>query len=179
MNPAATPESSATPALLTEEEAKLRAQIYSQQRVDYQDDYYEKRIREFSFNSDVMLWISAGLMGVSTIISSYSVVSDQPFYAFITTLLPAFAAAVSAFRALYQWQRQASLYEDSWLALQQARLAMPDEDFLEPGDYSRYFPLLVLQTEDVLRNEASQWGQLERVVSEEAPASAPDEGVAP
>jgi hypothetical protein len=158
--------------LLGEKEARLRAELYRQQRLDYQDNFYRKRISEFTFNADVMIWISAGLMGVSTIISSYSVVSDHALFAFITALLPAFAAAVSAFRSLYQWQRQAALYEDTWLALQQARLAMPDEDFLQPGDYSRYFPQLVRQTEEVLRNEASQWGQLERLVTEESDESA-------
>ncbi len=112
--------------LLAEPEARLRAELYLQQRVDYQDDYYERRIAEFNFNSDRMLWISALLMGISTIISAYSVMSDKPLYAFVTALLPTIATALSAFRALYQWQRQAQLYEDSWLALQQARLTLPD-----------------------------------------------------
>jgi hypothetical protein len=114
-------------------------------------------------------------MGFSTILSSYSVLSNKPSYALITALLPAFAAAVAAFRSLYQWQRQAAVYEDSWLALQQARLAMPDEDFLNPGDYARYFPHLVQRTEDVLRAEASQWGQVEQGTSSDsspAPAGA-------
>ncbi|GAB4419802.1 MAG: hypothetical protein Kow00106_16160 [Anaerolineae bacterium] len=151
------------PPLLSEEEARLRAQLYIRQRINYQDGFYRRRIAEFTFNSDKMLWVSAGLMGISTVISSYSVVADKAFFAFLTALLPAFAAAVSAFRSLYQWQRQATIYEDTWLALQQARLAMPDEDYLEPGDYSRYFPQLVLQTEEVLRGEARQWGQMEQV----------------
>lgn len=149
--------------LFTEEEARLRNEVYQQQRIEFQDEYYRRRIAEFTFNSDRMLWISAALMGFSTVISSYSVVSKHPVFAFITALLPAFATAVAAFRALYQWQRQATIYEDSWLALQQARLAMPDEDFLKPGDYAQHFPELVLQTETVLRSEASQWGQMEQV----------------
>ena len=165
--------------LLSEEEARLRTQLYIRQRINYQDSFYRSRIAEFTFNADKMLWVSAGLMGISTVISSYSVMADKAIFAFLTALLPAFAAAVSAFRSLYQWQRQASIYEDSWLALQQARLVMPDEDYLEPGDYSRYFPQLVLQTEEVLRAEARQWGQMEQVrpaSSGTAPAapSAPD-----
>ncbi len=157
-----TPDS---PVPLNEIEARLRTQLYIQQRIDVQESFYRNRITEFSFNSDRMLWVSAGLMGISTVISSYSVVSDKPFFAFITALLPAVATAVAAFRALYQWQRQAAIYEDTWLALQQARLTMPDEDFLEPGDYGRYFPLMVRRTEDVLRSEASQWGQMEQATS--------------
>jgi hypothetical protein len=165
--------------LLSEREAKLRAELYLQQRLEYQDDYYQRRISEFTFNSDRMLWVSAGLMGMSTVISSYSVMADRPFFAFLTALLPAFAAAISAFRSLYQWQRQAQLYEDSWLALQQARLALPDEDFIDMGDYPRYFPDLVRATEEVLRNEAGQWGQLERAVMEEASGPAPAPGTVP
>lgn len=160
--------------LLSEAEAKLRTELYMQQRLEYQDNYYERRISEFTFNSDRMLWIMAGLMGVSTVISSYSVVSDKPLAAFITALLPAFAAALSAFRSLYQWPRQAQLYEESWLALQQARLTMPDTNYIQPGDYGRYFPELVRYTEEVLRNEAGQWGQLEQVVTASSPSEVPE-----
>ncbi|MBI5959368.1 MAG: SLATT domain-containing protein [Chloroflexi bacterium] len=149
--------------LFTEEEARLRTELYLNQRVEYQDKYYERRIAEFTFNSDLMLWFSALLMGISTVISSYSVVTDRPVFAFVTALLPTFATAVTAFRSLYQWQRQATIYEDCWLALQQARLSMPDTDFLNKGDYERFFPELVLRAETVLRHEASQWGQMEQV----------------
>ena len=151
------------PPLLSEEEARLRTALYVQQRINYQDAFYRSRIAEFTFNSDKMLWVSAGLMGISTVISSYSVVADKVFFAFLTALLPAFATAVSAFRSLYQWQRQAALYEDTWLALQQARLAMPDEDYLDEGDYQRYFPELVKRAEEILQGEASQWGQMEQI----------------
>jgi hypothetical protein len=168
-----TPQRTGPHSLLTEDEARLRTELYLQQRIEYQDGYYQRRIAEFSFNADKMLWVSAALMGFSTILSSYSVLSDKAVYALITALLPAFAAAVSAFRALYQWQRQAAVYEDSWLALQQARLAMPDADFLRPGDYARYFPHLVQRTEEILRAEASQWGQVEQGTSSDAPPPAP------
>ena len=173
------PQQAKPRGLLTEDEAKLRAGLYTQQRIDYQDSYYQRRLDEFSFNADKMLWVSAGLMGFSTILSSYSILSDKSIYALITVLLPAFAAAVSAFRSLYQWQRQAAVYEDSWLALQQARLAMPDEDFLQPGDYARYFPHLVQRTEDVLQAEASQWGQIEQGTSPDAPPPAPAGPISP
>lgn len=159
------PQDQHAQALFTEQEARMRTELYIQQRVEYQDSYYKRRIAEYRFNSDIMLWITAGLMGVSTVISSYSVVSNRPVFAFITALLPSCAAAVAAFRALYQWGRQAQIYEGTWLGLQRARLSLPDEDFLEEGDYARFFPELVQQTEGVLRREASQWGQLKELQS--------------
>jgi hypothetical protein len=179
MSQANPPSQSDAPPLLSASEAKLRTSLYLQQRLEYQDDFYQRRIAEFTFNSDRMLWVTAGLMGISTVISSYSVVSDRPLAAFVTALLPAFAAAISAFRSLYQWQRQAQIYEDTWLALQQARLAMPDEDYIQTEDYKVYFPQLVRMTESVLRNEAGQWGQLEHLLPDEAPSSAPGDAGRP
>lgn len=165
--------------LFTEDEAQMRIELYSQQRVNYQDSFYRRRIAEFTFNSEKMLWASAFLMGISSVISTYSVLSNQAFFAFVTALLPAFATAISAFRALYQWQRQATVYEDSWLALQRARLAIPDEDFLQVGDYARFFPELVLQTETVLRAEASQWGQTDQGPVSATPSEPPAPSPAP
>jgi hypothetical protein len=159
--------------LLSEEEAKLRTELYLQRRVEYQSAYYQRRVDEFMFNADKMLWFSAILMGVSAVISSSSIVADNAWLPFITALLPAFAAVLSAFRSLYQWERQASIYQSTWLALQQAKLALPDEKFLKPGDYARYFPDLVRQAEQVLCSEADQWGQLvsvEPAAGEAAPA---------
>ena len=144
----------------SEEEARQRAQLYLQKRLDYQADYYRRRSDEFNFNSDRMLYVSAFIMGVSTVVSSLSVINGQSFLPLVTALLPAFAAGVSAFRSLYQWDRQASLYDEAWVALLQARLTLPDEDYIEPGDYQRTFPRLVDQTEGILRGEAGQWGQI-------------------
>ncbi|WP_119066818.1 SLATT domain-containing protein [Aggregatilinea lenta] len=160
--PPATPTPLKSP--FSEEEARLRTQLYLTKRLDYQAEYYQKRSDEFNFNSDRMLYVSAGIMFVSTLVSSFSVVSGWPIWALITALLPAFAAGVSAFRSLYQWERQASLYDEAWIALQQARLTMPDEDYTEPGDYQRSLPQLVDQTEEILRGEAGQWGQINLAV---------------
>jgi hypothetical protein len=177
MNPSnSTPPTPAPPPLLSEKEARLRTDLYLQQRLNYQADYYQQRIKEFSFNADKMLLISAVLMGISTVIAASTSVDNSVWLPFITALLPAFAAAVSAFRSLYQWERQASIYEGTWLALQQARLTMPDEDFMKPGDYARYFPELVRQTEEVMRSEASQWGQVQSVEPKPTEEGAPSSG---
>lgn len=159
---------------LSENEARLRVRLYMQQRLNHQANYYRDRVDEFSFNSDRMLLFSAVLMGISTVVSSSSVFNDWAVLPLVTALLPAFAAAISAFRSLYQWERQATIYEEAWLALQEARLALPDEDYIEPGDYQRAFPRLVAQTEEVLRGEAGQWGQISLAQTpKEAPVPEP------
>jgi hypothetical protein len=156
---------------LSEEEARLRAELYLRQRWQYQSDYYRNRIREFIFNANRMLTFSAILMGASTVVSSSSILSDNTWLPFATAFLAALAGTLSAFRSLYQWERQAAIYESAWLAMQQARLAMPDESFMTAGDFSRFFPEMVRQTENVLRSEASQWGQIEN--TESKPEAAP------
>lgn len=156
----ASPVPAAPESPFSEEEAQLRTRLYLAERLDYQADYYRRRSDEFNFNSDRMLYVSAFIMGISTVVSSLSVVNDRTILPLVTALLPAFAAAVSAFRSLYQWDRQASLYDEAWVALLQSRLTLPDEDYIEPGDYQRTFPQLVDQTEGILRGEAGQWGQI-------------------
>ena len=146
--------------LLSPEESKLRTQIYLQQRIKYQEGFYRNRIREFQLNSTTMLVISAVLMFISSITSALSASAQSPAIACVTAVLPACAAAIASFRALYQWDRQATIYDDTWFALQEARLALPDEDYLDLDEYAACFPALVDEAEDALQYEASQWGQL-------------------
>lgn len=152
------------PKLMSEAEARMRAELYLENRLNHQAQYYQRRIEEFNFNADRMLRISAFLMGLSTVLSSLAIPANSRGLAFVTALLPAFAGLVSSFRSLYQWERQSSIYEEAQLALQQAKLALPDENYIKARQYSQYFPELVRQTEEVLRAEASQWGQLEKLL---------------
>ncbi len=146
--------------LFGDKEARLRAQLYIQQRLENQDDYYARRTVEYTHNADFMLRSTAIIMGISAMISAISAGTDKPVYAFLTALLPAFAGMVSAFRSLYRWQRQAKLYQETRLALRQAELVMPDENFPRPQSPAEQFTRLVQEVETVLRNEAQQWGQL-------------------
>lgn len=162
--PTSVPQPQAEQPLFSESEARLRTQLYWDQRVKYQEEFYRARVEEFTFNSDRMLIVSAILMGISSVVSALSIPSGTPWLPFISALLPALAAVVTAFRALYQWERQAAIYDSSLLALEQAKLSLPDEDFIPEGGYSEAFPKLVQEVEDVLRAEASQWGQLESLL---------------
>ncbi len=135
-----TPNTPSTPPLLSPREARVRADLYMKQRIDYQADYYLKRIDEFKFNADRMLMLSAFLMGISTLVSALTVLSNSAASALVTALLPAFAGGIAAFRSLYQWERQATIYESTWLALQRARIVMPDFRFDPHQRLSALFP---------------------------------------
>jgi hypothetical protein len=154
--------------ILSEEEAVLRTRIYQHQRLENQKVYYRSRIEEFRLNSGCMLYSSALLMGLSTTISLLSISSDDAFWMLITAILPAIAAALAAFRAVYQWERQMSLYEDSLLELRRAGNIIVG---VQPEDYEKVLPSLVRRSESVFQNEAGQWGQIKGVMPADTTAA--------
>jgi hypothetical protein len=157
--------------ILSDEEAVLRTRIYQHQRLENQKAFYRSRIDEFRLNSGCMLLASAVLMGLSTTISLLSISSKEPFWMLLTAILPAVAAALAAFRAVYQWERQTSLYEDSLLELRRAGNVIVG---VQPDDYEKVFPALVRRSETVFQNEAGQWGQIKGVMPTDTVAADDD-----
>jgi len=145
--------------LMDPAEAQLRRKLYTKLRLQYQIDWYSSRIDEYQDNATAMLWISALIMAGTGLVSFAATSGDQPLLAMFTALLPALATAITSFQAVYQWERQATIYEDTELALESIKLNLPPE---VPAD--RELPVLrdlITRAEDAFRTEASQWGQLE------------------
>lgn len=168
-----------TTALLPPDEAKLRTQLYVRQRIRHQQKFYQNRVREFQFNSSAMLVVSAVLMFVSSIVSVWSISSNSPGLALCSAVLPAIAGVVAAFRSLYQWERQAMLYEDVQLSLEEACIELPDEDYptiLPASEYASALPRVVDKGEQAFQNEAAQWGQVQMATMQKTP---PDSETAP
>ena len=147
-------------APLDERTAHLLMRIYLSRRIDYQTQFYQDRIREFDYNSDLMFRLGALVMSLSSLLAAISVQADSASLRLLTALLPAFAALVASFRQLYQWERQAGIYRDSILGLEEARLAVPDLDVLDPATARKVYPLIVQQAEQVFKDEVNQWGQV-------------------
>lgn len=140
--------------------AEVLLKVYNKMRVDGQLSFYKSRIREYDANAGFMLGMSAVIMGFSSIISAYGALANNPGFALITTLLPAFAALLASFRQLYQWEKQSVLYRDAMLGLEEARLVMPDDDMFDPRTSAVLLPKLVNVTEEVFVAEMNQWGQI-------------------
>ena len=147
-------------APMDKETAHLLMRIYTSHRVDYQIDFYRSRIREFDNNSEMMFTLTAAVMSLSTILAALSTQADSALLRLITAMLPAFAALISAFRQLYQWDRQAGIYRDTILGLEEARLVVPDLDVLDPTAAHLIYPELVKRAEQVFKDEVNQWGQV-------------------
>lgn len=144
----------------SDREARLRTHLYLDRRLDEQLHFYRQRIAEFNYNSNALLVLSALIMGVSTVMSVISLSADHPVAMLMTAILPAIATALASFRAVYQWERQKALYDDTILELRRARSELPDLDHINHEQYNTSFPTLVKQSEEVFQGEASQWGQL-------------------
>jgi hypothetical protein len=147
-------------APMDKETAHLLMRIYASRRVDYQIQFYQSRILEFDGNSEMMFRLTAIVMSLSTILAALSMQADSSLLRLMTAMLPALAALVSAFRQLYQWERQAAIYRDSILGLEEARLVMPDMDVLDPATAYLVYPELVKRAEQVFQDEVNQWGQV-------------------
>lgn len=163
----------ATPSLTfdatahTDEDIKVLYDIYTKKRLQSQIDFYQSRIRENERNSEFTFRAGALILTVSSLIATISAsITPTPDNQAITFLLrilaavlPAFAALIASFRQLYGWDKQATIYRESLLALERVSLLMPDDDRLPHTNLTPIYPELVRRTEDIFSSEVSQWGQ--------------------
>jgi hypothetical protein len=144
--------------------------LYIRKRIEGQLNFYEKRIKEFETNSGFMVGVGAFIMAISTVVSAVGATQNSAELALITALLPALAALGASLRQLYQWDKQASLYRDAALGLQEARLLVPDMELYERADSPVILPKMIAAAEDVFTAEINQWGQIALGLDESAQA---------
>lgn len=150
---------------LDAETADLLVRIYLKRRLNYQTDFYEERILQFSNRADLIFKIGAVIMTISTVLSALGTgVGDNAAVAagiaMLTALLPAFVTFLNAFTQLYQWDRVAALYKDTVLNLEEVRLIIPDQDRWTQTTALDIYTRLISETEKVFEKEADSWGQL-------------------
>jgi hypothetical protein len=145
---------------LDDQTADVVLEIYTALRIQGQMKFYQARVEEFNSNSGFMFTIAALIMAISTFISIVNISEVRPLLAIFMATLPAVATLIASFRQLYQWDRQAALYQDAILGLAEAELAVPDDDLLQRGDALKYLPELVRRAEQAFKNEINQWGQI-------------------
>lgn len=141
--------------------AEVLTRVYVARRLDYQYDYYRRKMRDFESNSNRAFQAGALIMTVTSLLAALGTGDSAPGWLRLSiAILPALAALVASFRQLYQWDRQAQLYKDTTLGLQRASLALPDLDQVDSRTAIRVFPDLVARTEKVFEDEVNQWGQI-------------------
>lgn len=146
---------------LDNETSAVLTRVYLARRLQYQLEYYRAKEREFVTSSDQAFRAGAIIMTITSLLAALGVSGDAPpGLRLLTAILPAAAALVASFRALYQWDRQAQLYKDSALGLERAKLVLPDLDQVDTKTAAQVFPKLVEATEIVFEDEVNQWGQI-------------------
>jgi len=134
--------------------------FYVQSRLEEQQKFYQSRIREFETNSSFTIYLSAAVLATSSFVSAIGAASNRPALALVTAILPAFSALIASFRQLYQWEKQANLYRDAVLGIEEAKLLLPDDDLFDKAIAPALLNRLVEETENVFKSEIDQWGQI-------------------
>lgn len=133
--------------------------IYMEKRLASQAAFYESRVRENQSNADFTFVLTTVIMALSAFVATISAFGNSPFLSLLSAILPAFAALLAAFRQLYGWERQISIYRDAMLGLERVKLLTPDKDRMALADLSSVYPKLVSSGESVFTGEVNQWGQ--------------------
>lgn len=149
---------------MTREEQFLA--VYGRCRVDDQLAFYKARVEEFTTARRQIALLAAVIFGLSSAVGVLAglELEGKAVIAIFGVVLPAASTALTAYDALYGFERHAKLYADARRAL--VRLDPPEP---EPEAVARY----VESVEGVLRTEGGQWGQLAADLAVAPPAERP------
>ena len=140
--------------------SEVLTRIYMTKRIQYQMQWYKSRMIENDYNDGTMFKAAAWVMSISSVLAMGGAVSDSALLPMLTALLPPVAALIASFRSLYQWDKQNSVYHDTVLGLEEAKLILPDFDEVDVNIAFTVYPQLVRNAEAAFDKEAQQWGQI-------------------
>jgi SMODS and SLOG-associating 2TM effector domain 1 len=138
--------------------------LYQSYRYEDQLNFYKSRQREFTSAQTQAITISIGLIFLAAIAGALESI-DIPWLRLscllAAAICPVLSTALAAYNALYAFEHQAKLYQDTAHNLLQARALIPD---LKPGlndtEYADQLRNFVHEVEDTFLAEQGQWGQL-------------------
>ena len=117
-------------------------EIYQKHRYDNQCAFYETRRKSFDTSITIIVWLRLSLL-------------------LLAAILPVLSTAMAGYSALYAFEQQAKLYQDTLINLHYVRALNPN---LKPGldmpEFERELNKYVEEVEKILVAEQGQWGQL-------------------
>lgn len=148
--------------------------LYRKHRFDDQCAFYDSRRREFEAARDQVLWLTAVFMVLTAAVAalaSANVGGLKSLWSILAVAFPALSTALSAYNALYAFERQAKIYGDAANALLRAHADSPHlRPTMDDAAFQEALRAHVEQVEQILRTEQAQWGQL---IGEIKPVEAP------
>ncbi len=138
--------------------------LYQIYRYENQLNFYGSRRREFTKAQTQAITISIGLIFLAALAGALASI-DIPWLK-LTCLLaaaicPLLATALAAYNALYAFEQQAKLYQDTINNLLPARAFAPDvKQGLSDAEFAEQLNKYVQEVENIFLVEQGQWGQL-------------------
>jgi hypothetical protein len=141
-------------------------ELYQKFRYEDQINYYRGRQREFSGAQTQAITISILLILLAAIAGALEAVDVswvKITCQIIATIAPVLSTALAAYNALYAFEQQAKLYQDTLHNLSRARILIPpSKPGLSDQEYADQLRKFVHEVEETFRAEQGQWGQLAR-----------------
>jgi hypothetical protein len=138
--------------------------LYTAYRYKDQLKFYEDRHEEFKVANTQTFIISIVLLFITTITAGVASGTSNPSLKLtcllIAAICPILSSALAAYSALYGFERQAKLYQDTINNLKKARVREPQLDLSDAS--AQQVDEYIQEIENVLLVEQGQWGQLAR-----------------
>jgi hypothetical protein len=140
-------------------------ELYRIERFEYQLEYYRRTREEFerakteAVIGSILLLFLAGTAGIAA--SSVDLHWLKLVLLLLAAIFPIFSTALAAYSALYGFEQQAKLYQDTINNLLRARALAPvPEQNLTETEFARQVNDYVQEVEKTFQKEQGQWGQL-------------------
>lgn len=137
--------------------------LYHTFRHEEQVGYYKARSGEFENAQKQGVYMAAGLMFLTAIVSlliSANLIGAKSVLAALGVILPALSAALTSYNSLYSFEQQSKLYKDAMNALHKAEASRLDAEQATEAETVAKMEDYVNQVEGVFQKEQGQWGQL-------------------
>ena len=140
-------------------------ELYQSERFEDQLGYYKRTREEFTkaqteavIGSIIMIFL-AGAAGIAA--SSVSIHWLKLLFLLLAAIFPIFSTALAAYSALYGFEQQSKLYQDTINNLLHARALAPvPQQNLPEDEFTRQLNVYVQEVEKTFQREQGQWGQL-------------------
>jgi hypothetical protein len=140
-------------------------ELYKAERFEDQLGYYGRTQEEFNrakteaVLGSIILIFLAGAAGIAA--SLVSLHWLKVLFLVLAAIFPIFSAALAAYSALYGFEQQSKLYQDTINNLLRVRALAPvPEQNLPEDEFTRQLNDYVQEVEKTFQREQGQWGQL-------------------
>jgi hypothetical protein len=140
-------------------------ELYRVERFEDQLEYYTITRKEFeqakteAVIGSILLIFLAGAAGIAA--SSVQIHWLKLLFLLSAAIFPLFSTALAAYSALYGFEQQAKLYQDTINNLLRARALAPVPEYnLTEAEFAHQLNDYIQEVEKTFQKEQGQWGQL-------------------